>query len=117
MIKDKLIAKFENKTANIAVLGLGYVGLPFASVFAEAGFCVTGIDPDASKVEKLNQGISYIQDVSTEQVARLVSKGRLMATTDFSVLTEAMRSVSVYQHHCERLATQIFLSYFQLQMN
>ncbi len=89
MIKENLIKKLENKTANIAVLGLGYVGLPFASVFAEAGFCVTGIDPDANKIEKLNQGTSYIQDVSTEQVARLVTTGRLKATTDFSVLAEA----------------------------
>jgi UDP-N-acetyl-D-glucosamine dehydrogenase len=89
MIKENLIEKLENKTANIMVLGLGYVGLPFASVFAEAGFNVTGIDPDVSKIEKLNQGVSYIQDVSTEQVARLVAKGRLKGTTDFSVLAEA----------------------------
>jgi len=89
MIKEKLIEKFDNKTANIAVLGLGYVGLPFATVFAEAGFCVTGIDPDVGKVEKLKRGISYIQDVSSEQVAHLVDKGLLKATTDFSLLTEA----------------------------
>jgi len=89
MIKDKLIEKLENKTANIAVLGLGYVGLPFACVFAEAGFHVTGIDLDAKKVEKLKNGISYIQDVSSAQVSNLVNKGYLKATTDFSVLSEA----------------------------
>ena len=87
-VKNDLIKKLENKTAQVAVLGLGYVGLPFATVFAEAGFPVTGIDLDASKVEKLNQGISYIQDVSSEQVARLVANGKLKATTDFSVLTQ-----------------------------
>jgi UDP-N-acetyl-D-glucosamine dehydrogenase len=88
-IKEKLIEKLENRRANVAVLGLGYVGLPFASVFAEAGYRVTGIDMDAGKIEKLNQGISYIQDVPTEQVARLVSKGRLKGSTDFSLLAEA----------------------------
>ena len=87
--KNNLIKKLEDKTANVAVLGLGYVGLPFAAVFAEAGFNVVGIDPDASKIETLSQGISYIQDVSSEQVARLVGTGKLKGTTDFSVLAEA----------------------------
>jgi UDP-N-acetyl-D-glucosamine dehydrogenase len=87
-IKNKLIEKFEDHSAKIAVLGLGYVGLPFATVFAEAGFEVTGIDPDVRKVESLNKGKSYIQDVETEQLARLVSSGKLKATTDFSVLAQ-----------------------------
>ncbi|MBL6965209.1 MAG: UDP-N-acetyl-D-glucosamine dehydrogenase, partial [Anaerolineales bacterium] len=47
--KNQLIEKLENKTAKVAVLGLGYVGLPFATVFAEAGFNVIGIDPDERK--------------------------------------------------------------------
>ncbi len=88
-IKNELVKKLEDKTAKIAVLGLGYVGLPFAAVFAEAGFTVTGIDPDAGKVEKINQGISYIPDVPTEQVARLVANGKLKATTDYAVLADA----------------------------
>ncbi len=87
--KDALIEKLQNKTASVAVLGLGYVGLPFATVFAEAGFNVVGIDPDVSKIEKLNEGVSYIQDVPTELVARLVENGKLKATTDFSALTDA----------------------------
>jgi len=87
--KINLIKKLEDKTAIVAVLGLGYVGLPFAAVFAEAGFNVVGIDPDGNKIETLNQGVSYIQDVSSEQVARLVAKGKLKGTTDFSVLAEA----------------------------
>lgn len=86
--KNSLITKLENKSALVAVLGLGYVGLPFATVFAEAGFNIIGIDPDASKVEKLNQGISYIQDVSTEQIARLIASGKIKATTDFSILAD-----------------------------
>ncbi len=88
-IKNELIKKFQDYSASVAVLGLGYVGLPFATVFAEAGFVVTGVDPDARKVESLNKGISYIQDVETEQLARLVSTGKLRATTDFSELAKA----------------------------
>jgi len=86
--KDTLLEKLQNKTASVAVLGLGYVGLPFATVFAEAGFEVIGIDPDSRKIEKLNQGVSYIQDVPMEVVARLAEAGKLKATTDFSVLVD-----------------------------
>jgi len=84
-----LIEKLEDKTARVMVLGLGYVGLPLAVVFAEAGFRVTGIDPVASKVDALNQGESYILDVSSEQVSKLVKSGHLRATTDFSELASA----------------------------
>ncbi len=48
-----MIHKFRNKTARIAILGMGYVGLPLAVVFAEAGFKVTGIDPEVRKVDLL----------------------------------------------------------------
>lgn len=89
IIKDELNRKFQDYTAKITVLGLGYVGLPLATVFAEAGFVVTGIDPDARKVESINNGISYIQDIQTEQVSQLVKAGKLKATTDFSVLADA----------------------------
>ena len=84
--KELLERKFENKTARIAVLGLGYVGLPLAVVFAEVGFNVLGIDPIESKVASVCRGESYIQDVTTEQVAKLVKAGRLNATSDFSKL-------------------------------
>lgn len=93
-MKDELLIKFEQKTAQVGVLGLGYVGLPFATVFANAGFTITGIDPDTKKVETLNKGVSYIQDVSTEELAPLVEAGKLKATTDFSVLEE-MDAVSI----------------------
>jgi UDP-N-acetyl-D-glucosamine dehydrogenase len=88
-IKDVLLKKFQDNSARVVVLGLGYVGLPLATVFAEAGYNVTGIDPDERKVETLNKGISYIPDVETQQLAHLISGGKLKATTDFSVLTEA----------------------------
>ncbi len=86
---DQLIASFQDRSARIAILGLGYVGLPLATVFAEAGFHVTGIDPIQSKVDSINRGESYIQDVPDEQVARLVRDGCLTATTDFAALREA----------------------------
>jgi UDP-N-acetyl-D-glucosamine dehydrogenase len=93
-IKEDLIRKLINKDARIGILGLGYVGLPLAVVFAEAGFNVTGIDLDSAKVDSLKKGISYIPDVKTEVVERLVNSGRLAATTDFSVLKE-MDAVSI----------------------
>ena len=89
MTKESLLEKLNNRTARVAVLGVGYVGLPFATVFADAGFNVLGIDPAVDKVEKLNAGESYIKDVTSEDVARLVKAGRLSATTDFSRLKEA----------------------------
>jgi len=84
----KLIEKFKNKKAKLAVLGMGYVGLPFATVFASAGFDVTGIDPISEKMEKLNRGESYIMDVSADLVKKLVADGKLRGTPDYSVLKD-----------------------------
>lgn len=92
--KEVLIKKLKDKNVNLAVLGLGYVGLPLAVVFAEAGFKVTGVDPDKRKVEAILNGESYIPDVKSEAVAKLVKDGKLSATTDFSVLKE-MDAVSI----------------------
>lgn len=92
--KQNLIEKFEKKEAKIAILGMGYVGLPLAVVFAEAGFDVTGIDPIQEKVDLLNKGESYIIDVPTEQVRKLIGERRLHATSDFSVIKE-MDAVSI----------------------
>jgi UDP-N-acetyl-D-glucosamine dehydrogenase len=87
-IKEILIKKLKEKKARVGILGLGYVGLPLAVVFAEAGFHVTGIDPDSRKVDSVNKGISYIPDVNTEALEKLVKAGCLTATTDFSILSE-----------------------------
>jgi UDP-N-acetyl-D-glucosamine dehydrogenase len=86
--------KLQNKTARIGILGLGYVGLPLAVVFADAGFTVVGIDPVAEKVDLLNKGESYILDVPTETVARLVKAGKLQATTDYAAL-DTLDAVSI----------------------
>ncbi|MEN4011460.1 MAG: nucleotide sugar dehydrogenase [Chloroflexota bacterium] len=84
-----LLEKFKNRTAKIAILGMGYVGLPLAVVFGEAGFQVIGVDPAQEKVDALNRGDSYIIDIPSEQVSSLVQGGLLRATSDYSVLREA----------------------------
>jgi UDP-N-acetyl-D-glucosamine dehydrogenase len=86
--KETLIKKLKDKQARVGILGLGYVGLPLAVVFAEAGFHVTGVDPDARKIDSLSKSISYIPDVKTEVVEKLVKSGHLTATADFSVLKD-----------------------------
>jgi UDP-N-acetyl-D-glucosamine dehydrogenase len=86
--KQEILDKFSNKSAHIAVMGLGYVGLPLAVIFAEAGFTVVGIDPDNRKVEAIKRGESYIQDVPTANVAQLVALGKLSATVDFAALAD-----------------------------
>ena len=80
--------KIRSRTAKVGVIGLGYVGLPLAVEFANAGFPVTGIDVQAAKVQGLNAGRSYIQDVAGDVIAKHVDCGRLRATTDFSVIGE-----------------------------
>jgi len=87
--KNVLMKKISDHTARVAVLGLGYVGLPLVVAFAEAGFMVTGVDPDRRKVDTVNRGESHIQDISSEQVARLLGKGKISATTDFAALAQA----------------------------
>ena len=80
--------KLERRQAKVGVIGLGYVGLPLAVEFAEAGFDVTGFDVDEPKVAAINAGRSYILDVRTEDVASCVNAGRLRATTDMSKLRD-----------------------------
>jgi len=80
-----LLDRIQSRRASVGVVGLGYVGLPLAVEFARSGFTTTGIDLDPRKVEAIQQGTSYIPDVATSEVARLVSDGQLQATTNFSV--------------------------------
>ena len=78
--------KIQNKKARVGIVGLGYVGLPLAVEFAAAGFNVVGIDIDERKVNLLNKGKSYIQDIPTGILAPLVKSGKIKATTDFSAV-------------------------------
>lgn len=89
LYQQTLEKKIQDRTAKIAVLGLGYVGLPLATIFAEAGFNVVGVEPDQVKIDKLNEGESYVQDVPSAKLTQLMKSGNLKATTDFSVLAEA----------------------------
>ena len=108
MISDysttELLNKIKRRQAVVSVVGIGYVGLPLAVAFAEAGFKVVGVDADATRVEALNRGESYIADVTSETLTRLTSngakppensehslaalkqQGRLSATTDYAAV-------------------------------
>jgi UDP-N-acetyl-D-glucosamine dehydrogenase len=81
-------SKVEAKTAQVGVIGLGYVGLPLALLFARNGFAVSGFDLDPSKVTMLQRGESYIRHISDIDIAEHVHRKRLQATTDFSHLRE-----------------------------
>ncbi|MGE0359253.1 MAG: nucleotide sugar dehydrogenase [Vicinamibacterales bacterium] len=84
----ELQRRIADKEARIAIIGLGYVGLPLAVEFAKAGFHVIGYDVDAAKTAALNVGTSYIPDVPTADVAACVAAGRLVATTDPAALAD-----------------------------
>jgi len=87
-MKQVLIQKFEKKTATIGVIGLGYVGLPLALRYVEVDCKVLGFDIDHDKVDKLNNGKSYIEHIPSSKITYSLGKG-LEATSDFSRVTEA----------------------------
>ena len=80
--------KLNNKTAVIGIIGLGYVGLPLAVAFSEAGFRVLGFDIRQRNVDSVNCGESYIADVADDRLSAIVAKDLLEATTDQSRLSE-----------------------------
>jgi UDP-N-acetyl-D-glucosamine dehydrogenase len=81
-----LLNKIESRKARAGVVGLGYVGLPLAVELAHAGFSVVGIDVQQSKVDSINNGESYVQDVPTSVLKPLVDEGKIRATTDFAAV-------------------------------
>ena len=85
----ELLEKIEERTARVGIIGMGYVGMPLAVAFADAGFSVLGFDVDQGKVERLNRGDSYIAHVPSQTLARMRSQERFAATADFSRLREA----------------------------
>lgn len=89
MRKEEILGEaITSRTARVGVIGLGYVGLPLAVEFAKAGFSVVGIDVQRSKVDLVNKGESYIQDISSQTLSELVNSGRIKATNDFSVIQQ-----------------------------
>lgn len=81
-IHDSLVARITSKQARIGVLGLGYVGLPLAVAFARNGFQAIGLDADERKTRSLNEGRSYIGDVSSVELRREIAASRLHVDTD-----------------------------------
>ena len=73
---------------NIAIVGLGYVGLPLSLQFARSGVTVLGLDVDSSKVDFLNQKRSYIKHIQSSDVAEMVGAGRFSAATDFGKISK-----------------------------
>lgn len=85
---NELKQRIENNTETIGVIGLGYVGLPLAVNFAEAGVKVLGFDKNQGKVSRINQGDNYIKDIRDAVLREVVDKVKLSATTDFSRIKE-----------------------------
>lgn len=83
---QRFIDKVNARESKVAIIGLGYVGLPLAVAFAENAIRVVGIDLDTCRVAQINEGCSYVEDVSAAQVADLVRRGHLRATAQFEVL-------------------------------
>lgn len=81
--------KIATHTLRVAVIGLGYVGLPLAAAFAGADFQVVGIDIDQQRVERANRGDSYISDISSSTLKSLIETGHLHFTSDFAALADS----------------------------
>jgi nucleotide sugar dehydrogenase len=85
---EALKEKISRRTAVVGVVGLGYVGLPFAVEKAKVGFRVLGVEQNPSRVQKVNRGESYIGDVGAEELKEVVAKGLLSAETGFERVPE-----------------------------
>jgi UDP-N-acetyl-D-glucosamine dehydrogenase len=83
---ETLLSKIANRSAQVAVIGLGYVGLPLAITVARSGFVVTGFDIDPQKIVAIDAGRSYIEAVPDAVLSTETAQGRFLATTDFGRL-------------------------------
>jgi UDP-N-acetyl-D-glucosamine dehydrogenase len=92
---EELERRIRDRTAHICVIGLGYVGLPLAVEFAEAGYHVVGVDVDVAKVDAIRDGRSYIPDVAGKRVDALVRVTRLSATTDYESIDPSPDAVFI----------------------
>jgi len=87
-VLQALQQKIRDHTATVGVVGLGYVGLPFALEKAKVGFRVLGVEQNPARAAQVEQGHSYIADVKSEELSQVVTSGKLRATTDFDAITE-----------------------------
>ena len=92
----------------IAIIGLGYVGLPLCLQFARNGVVVIGLDIDVVKVDCINAGKSYIQHIDGEDVEKLVEEKTLSASTDFSKIREVEAVIIVSRRRSRKIASRIF---------
>ncbi len=112
MSLNALQEKIADKTAKLAIIGLGYVGLPVACLFAEAGFDVIGVDIQAERVAQINAGLSPIEGDEpglAELLAQVVHNGKLRATSDYALLADCdvftiNVETPVDEHHVPRYA-------------
>ncbi len=87
-VDEQLLHKIQQHEAKVGVIGLGYVGLPVAVAFAEAGFETLGFEVQRTVVDSVMSGHAHVTDVTSERLAPLVGDGRLAATQDFDRLEE-----------------------------
>src|SRR5688500_4899587 len=87
--RDIFLARINDRSARVVIVGLGYVGLPLALEFARAGFKVDGYDVNEGAVGALMQGRSHIQDISNDELQREIKRGTFRASTDESVMATA----------------------------
>ncbi|MEO0203105.1 MAG: nucleotide sugar dehydrogenase [candidate division WOR-3 bacterium] len=87
-MESEIFKKIDEKKLKICIIGLGYVGLPLAVEFSKNNFEVYGIDIDKEKVKLINEGVSYIPDVSSEELFELVKSGKIKAYSDYDILRE-----------------------------
>jgi UDP-N-acetyl-D-glucosamine dehydrogenase len=81
--------QLEQRSARIGIVGLGYVGLPLAVAFGKAGFPVLGVEVDPARVERLRAGLSFVEDVPSDDLATLVGAGRLTVAAEHAPLATA----------------------------
>ena len=84
-----LLNKIQSKEATICIIGLGYVGLPLASVFHDQGFHVIGLDVDEKKIDHLSKGQSYIHHIPHTSIELFLKSGRFIASSDFAQIGHA----------------------------
>jgi UDP-N-acetyl-D-glucosamine dehydrogenase len=87
-VANEFVSKVQSGTAQVGVMGLGYVGLPLGLLFARSGFATTGFDIDPAKVEMIGRGESYIRHIPASAIAEQTAKKALRATHDFAALKD-----------------------------
>ena len=102
-MQNELKSKFEDRTARIGIVGMGYVGLPLALLFSEQRFPVTGFDIDQQKVAALNSGGSYIVRILPAEIQGAQKSG-FLATSDYSQHQPHGRHHHLRPHPAERVS-------------